>query len=170
MIGKKTHNKSGFTLVEIIAVLFVISLGLIGVLSLIIQNIQGQNINKNSIVAYQLAQEGIEMIRKVRDTNWNDSLEFNHSLAAGVYYMSYSDSVPLFLANPSNGDLYKDNNDFYVHGGGVVKTNFRRTIEITDTSPHSIIVHSRVSWIEHTRTYNYDLDAALFDWYKPTNP
>jgi prepilin-type N-terminal cleavage/methylation domain-containing protein len=164
---KNLKNKSGFTLVEILAVLFVVSLGMIGVLSLIIQNIKGQNINKNSIVAYQLAQEGVELVRKVRDTNWKNSTPFNQNLGEGKYYMSYSDETPNILATEDNGNLYKDADDFYVHGGGASQTNFNRIIEITAPNTHSIIVHSIVSWTEHNQDYSYVLEASLFDWLNP---
>jgi len=49
MIPKKNNHfcsfLPGFSLVEVMTVLLVISLGLVGVLSLIAQNIKSQNIN-----------------------------------------------------------------------------------------------------------------------------
>ncbi|MFA6514629.1 MAG: type II secretion system protein [Patescibacteria group bacterium] len=162
---KKIQNKPGFTLIEIIAVLFIVSLGLVGVLSLIIQNIQGQNLNKNNIIAYQLAQEGVEFVRKVRDTNWNNNDPvWDNYLAPGSYYMDYLDETPNLLTVDSQGDLYKDIDGFYVHGGGVTQTNFNRIIEITSTSTYSIVIHSRVSWMDHKQNYEYDLAATLFNW------
>jgi prepilin-type N-terminal cleavage/methylation domain-containing protein len=67
---KIIKNKKAFTLLEIIIVIYIISLGLVGVMSLFLQTIKVQNINKNKLIASQLAQEGIETIRNIRDENW----------------------------------------------------------------------------------------------------
>lgn len=166
MNKRKKPVKLGFTLIEIIVVLFVVSLGMIGVLSLIIQNIQGENINKNSIAAYQLAQEGVELIRKTRDTNWKNSVAFNQGLSVGSYYMSYLDTTPNPLTNDSQGNLYKNSNGFYVHDSGTL-TKFNRIIEITAPTAYSMIVRSQVSWEEHNQVYSYEVDTALFDWLNP---
>jgi prepilin-type N-terminal cleavage/methylation domain-containing protein len=164
MKNNKIKNKPGFTLVEIITVLFIVSIGMVGVLSLIIQNIQGHNLNKNSLAAYQLAQEGIELIRKVRDTNWNNSVVYNTALAPGLYYMDYLDDTPNSLATDTQGDLYKSDTDFYAHASSANLTSFRRIIEIVSTSTQAMTIHSRVSWIERGQSYSYNLEATLYDW------
>jgi len=41
------------------AVLLIVSLGIIGVSHLAVQSMQAQTINRGSIIGYQLAQEGI---------------------------------------------------------------------------------------------------------------
>ena len=156
-------KKSGFTLVEIVAVLFVVAIGLVGVLSLIVQNIQSQNISKNTITAYQLAQEGVELVRKVRDTNWLATRSWNAGMLPGVYYMDYQDALPNIL---SAGDeaLYKDASGFYVHGGGVA-TPFSRVIEIEEINPSAYRIYSRVTWSDRNNSFNYDVEALLYDWY-----
>jgi Tfp pilus assembly protein PilV len=146
-------------------VLFVVSLGLIGVLSLIIQNIQGQNLNKNNIVAYQLAQEGVELVRKVRDTNWNTgAVAWNYNLAVGTYYMDYADELPHPLSDLTQGILYKDNEGLYVHESGASQSTFNRIIIITSNNSHSMSVLARVTWMDHNKNYTYDLETALFNW------
>ncbi|HPY99681.1 MAG TPA: hypothetical protein PK009_02590, partial [bacterium] len=53
-----------FSIIEIMAVLLIVSLAMIGVANLAVQSIQAQTINRGSIIAYQLAQEGIEIVRQ----------------------------------------------------------------------------------------------------------
>jgi len=48
-----------FSIIEIMAVLLIVSLGIIGVSHLAVQSMQAQTINRGSIIGYQLAQEGI---------------------------------------------------------------------------------------------------------------
>lgn len=155
--------KPGFTLVEIVAVLFVIAIGLIGVLSLIVQNIQSQNISKHTISAYQLAQEGIELVRKVRDSNWLAVRPWNEGLLPGVYYMDYQDDLPNILSSEASA-LYKDTNGFYVHSGGT-PTPFSRTIEIEQINASAYRVYSHITWGDRNNTFTYDVEAVLYDWY-----
>ena len=166
-ISMNIWNKKSpaFTLVEIIVILFIISVGLIGVLSLVIQNIQSQVINKNSIVAYQLAQEGIELTRKTRDTNWINANSWNQGLADGDYFMDYLDETPQALVSGSSAQLYKDNNDYYVHEAGGVLTNFSRTIKLTSVSANSMSVLVNVSWSNRNKNFDYSLETRLYDWY-----
>lgn len=158
------YNKRGFTLVEIIAVLFVVVVGLMGVLSLIVQNIQSQSLNKNNLTAYQLAQEGMELVRKVRDSNWRNSNVWDKDLVAGSYYMDYSDSTPHILSASTEGDLYKNSSGFYVHGGAT-ETPFNRTIEIALIDADSMRVYIHITWSDHGRVFNYDLETILYDWH-----
>lgn len=158
------HKQPGFMLVEILAVLFVVSVGLIGVLSLIVQNIQSQNINKRTIAAYQLAQEGLELVRKVRDTNWKNGNAWDLNLAAGTYYMDYLDETPHLLNNVTDSELYMNDSGFYIHNGVTALTPFSRTIEIIPISSGALRVYSHVVWYDRDKIFNYDLETLFYDW------
>ncbi len=88
---------------------------MIGVLSLIEQNIKSQSLNKNTLIAYQLAQEGVELIRQVRDTNWRTERNWNENLAVGNYYMDYTDTAPHSAANKNDGNLKQDSSGMYLN-------------------------------------------------------
>jgi len=70
MNTKFIKNNYGISILEVVAAIMIIALGLVGVLSLVIQNVEAQYINKNVLVASGLAQEGLELVRNVRDLNW----------------------------------------------------------------------------------------------------
>jgi type II secretory pathway pseudopilin PulG len=161
----KNQQLKGFTLIEIITVLFVVSLGLIGVLSLIIQNIQSQSINRCNIIAYQLAQEGIELIRKTRDSNWVNGDIWNKNLISGSYYMDPLDSIPQVMSNFNQATLYKNDDGLYVHESGVTSTPYKRIIMIENLSAYSMRVYSRVVWSDRDKVFYYDLETLLYDWY-----
>lgn len=167
----KKNKKSAFSLVEIIVVLFIISLGLVGVLSLIVQNIQSQNLNKNNLVAYQLAQEGIELIRRVRDTNWKNGQEWDHELNAASYYIDYLDTKPHRIDNsseiPNKSKLYQDLEGYYYHDNAAPSSlfsGFRRLISIVNLDDDSIYVRARITWAEKNKNFSYDLETILYDW------
>ena len=62
--------KKGFSLIEIMFVVFIVSVGFIAVASLTTKTIAVAQTNKNSLIANTLAQEGIELTRYLRDQNW----------------------------------------------------------------------------------------------------
>lgn len=61
--------KKGFTLLETVAALAIIVLGIIGPVVLVTQGLVDFSSSKNKLIAVNLAQEGIELIRLVRDNN-----------------------------------------------------------------------------------------------------
>src|SRR3989338_10729475 len=66
----KISNNSGISILEVVVAILIITIGLVGFLSLVIQNIRVQYIDKNVLIASGLAQEGLELVRNVRDLNW----------------------------------------------------------------------------------------------------
>jgi prepilin-type N-terminal cleavage/methylation domain-containing protein len=63
-------SSRGFTLLEGIIAIGVISVGLAGALSLALSNLSSAQGNERRIVAANLAREGIEFVRNQRDSNW----------------------------------------------------------------------------------------------------
>ncbi len=64
--GKKTAD----TLIEVIIALFVLVIGSGAATVLIVSSLQANTFSKDSLVGLNLAVEGIEAIRNIRDTNW----------------------------------------------------------------------------------------------------
>ena len=170
MSAKNTkHNlqsraRHGFTIVEIITVLFVVSVGLIGVLSLIIKNIQSQTFNKQNLIAYQLAQEGIELTREVRDTNWKIGNSYNDGLADGYYSLDYQSLVPTSISADNPPPLYL-NGGYYSHIPNATSTGFKRSIRIETLDPPTAMrVTCTVAWAIRDIPYAYNLETILYDW------
>lgn len=165
-VQKNKKEKTAFTLIEVITVLLVVSLGMVGVLSLIVQNIQSQSLNKDTLIAYQLAQEGVELIRQVRDTNWHNSLDWRTNLAAGTYRMDYLDSVPSTAIGRTDGDLSQDENGMYYSnpGGLLGSKGFSRLIYLEDRADEGVLVTVNIYWSDHGRDFLYSLESLLYDW------
>ena len=70
----KKQNKNGFSLIEIIFSIGIITVGLVSILSLFNYNIKNGIRNKNKLVAVYLAEEQIEVVRQLRDSNWRIDL------------------------------------------------------------------------------------------------
>ncbi|MFH1173090.1 MAG: hypothetical protein V1692_01005 [bacterium] len=63
-------NGKGQTLMEVVFVMALVIIGLLATLSLIMANILGVGVSENRVVASNLAREGIEIARHIRDSNW----------------------------------------------------------------------------------------------------
>jgi type II secretory pathway pseudopilin PulG len=63
-------NQSGQTLIETIVAIFILTMALISGLSLAIFASQASTDSRDKIIATNLAREGLEVVRMLRDTNW----------------------------------------------------------------------------------------------------
>lgn len=168
----KPKATKGFSLIELMVCVLIISIGLIGVLSLVMQNIQAQSINKNALIASQLAQEGIELVRNVRDSNWliTDNDWDEDIVSDGSYAIDYRGRDYIINTSESVGEkLYINTNGYYTHDSvGNSSTIFSRLIsvnkvEITSTSTY-LDIKSTVQWKERGSDHNYVAEVYLYDW------
>ncbi|OGI27610.1 MAG: hypothetical protein A2359_04780 [Candidatus Moranbacteria bacterium RIFOXYB1_FULL_43_19] len=81
-IGKNFSEIAGFTLIELLITIFLISVGLIGVISFFNTNLQSQFEAKNEVIAAGLAQEATELVRNIVDYNFlNDNTKWYTEIA-----------------------------------------------------------------------------------------
>ena len=132
-------TKKGFSLVEVLVSLTVLSIGIVTITMLMTVNIKTSTVAKNQVVAAELAQEGIELVRNVRD---NGSAAFV-AKADGDYLIDYTTN--LTSLGSSNGRLFlKDG--FYSHTStSAVATKFYRKITLS-VSGSNKVVNSMVNW------------------------
>ncbi|MDD5144686.1 MAG: dockerin type I domain-containing protein [Candidatus Pacebacteria bacterium] len=65
--------KNGFTLIEVVIAIFFLTVGVGGCFALIQQVSASNSLNKSKFEAFYLAQEGVEIVRNIRDNNWLES-------------------------------------------------------------------------------------------------
>lgn len=163
-------REQGQSLIETIVAFSVISLGVVAVLSLAISSISLSGQSNQKIVSINLAREGIEVVRSIRDSNQLDpESSWPYGVSSGKYIVNF-DSVVLTSADAQNlSDC--DNcgisltNNVYRHSVDPNLT-YKRMIVVT---PHAVYpsgavdVESQVSWREHNRLHNFNLKTTLFD-------
>ncbi len=76
----KLTYKPGQTIMEMLVVFFIISIGLYGVVTLIFSNVALQEQDQHNIIAMNLAREGLEIAQNVRDSNWLAGVDFDVGL------------------------------------------------------------------------------------------
>jgi hypothetical protein len=122
---------------------------------------------RNDLIAANLAQEGVEIVRAVRDANWfedsTDPLrERGLDACANGCAVQYDDET--LTAGDINVPLRRDaDTGLYQYGMGE-ETPFRRAVTITPGQPSEIVVSSRVSWRDRSGEREVVVEYHLFDW------
>ena len=109
MNTNKEHNKSGLTLLETIVAIALIFAAMVGPVTLIAHALFSTSFSRNDLVAYTLAQEGIELVRAVRDNDilcgsfgstisW-DSNPVDGTVLENFYEMDFTNSVDLICGS-----------------------------------------------------------------------
>jgi prepilin-type N-terminal cleavage/methylation domain-containing protein len=149
-------NSAGFTMLEMIIVVFVFLTGIVGVYS-IIQNYYTTAIySSNRLIASYLSQEGIELIKNLRDNNlieddsWTKNITDDCSSGIITCKIDYNDAKVLLDNGPSQAFLKKEANSFYNYDAGS-PTIFKRKIKIIVNSSY-INVSVETEWYKKNLT------------------
>ncbi|TSC69053.1 MAG: hypothetical protein G01um101466_214 [Parcubacteria group bacterium Gr01-1014_66] len=155
------HNrnaKQGFTLLELIVSLSIVLTILLGPVALLIRGLQDSRFARNRLRAILLAQEGIELVRVIRENNkicqvkgnsshkWDNGLNSGHKQIDAIQKDSTDCNGPLgnlTFQNPrtlggpcESTPLRMDAQGRYTYdnAGGTIETPFWRCVEVTQDS------------------------------------
>lgn len=155
------NNSAGFTLIEALVALVLLSLALTPALYVTNFMVGAAAIIRDDTTAANLTQEGIEVIRAIRDTNWFNGRPYDNGLGTGTWRVEYNSDALLSLG--SNPPL-KIGNGIYNYTVGT-DTTFHRTIAISKTSAMEIKVVSTVTWTaKGNNPKSISAEDHLFDW------
>src|SRR3989344_2938749 len=120
-------NELGFTLIEALVALVILTVAL-GPALVLSSNISSTaSVIQNNLIAANLSQEGVEVIRSLRDANWHNGFPFNTGLSDGIYRIEWNSNTLIALGvNPP----LKISAGLYNYSLGT-DTKFKRTITIT---------------------------------------
>jgi type II secretory pathway pseudopilin PulG len=82
---KNQNQKPAFTLVETILAISIIGMIIVTVAQLTQSSVAMGRSAMNQFVALHLAEEGLEIVRNKRDSNWLQNKAWRNGLADGVY-------------------------------------------------------------------------------------
>ncbi len=143
LTGLKRAN--GFSLIEVLFTLLVFSFGILSVVSIMTSSIRVSMTAKNQVIAAQLVQESLELVKNLND---------NGVLVNGSNYSSYridenvavSPAVIRFVSAGGAYRLYLDVNGFYSHTVSAQTTKFSRRVDISGAVAGQRTITSTVSW------------------------
>ncbi len=170
---KMQNFKRGFTFLEMLVVVSVILVAFMGIFTLLTKVIFVSRISIHKLNATLLAQEGIELVRNIRETNWLHTKTWNDGLGSGTYIVQY-DSLSLepfeeryLILNPRLV-LYGYREEINPEEG-IVESLFKRKITIIDNPDGDLLtddiaVTSEVTWLERKRPQSILLEGRLYNW------
>ena len=159
-------KSKGFTLLEVIAAIFILVVGIGGSFSLIYQTLSAASIVEMELTASYLAQEGIEIVKNLRDRAWLERRSpeppsWNGYLPDGDWEADYSS---LKLENPYAGTFLNiDSDGFYSYSAGNT-TKFKRKISIDEIASTTIEILIEVEWQERGRSHEVKVLEHITDW------
>jgi prepilin-type N-terminal cleavage/methylation domain-containing protein len=91
---KLKTQKSGFTLVEVIVSMAIIVMVIFAATNLLVSVIRSNSENTHTLIAYGLAQEGLEAVRNMRDSDWLLGAKFEGVIPGRIQAKPWGDSFP----------------------------------------------------------------------------
>ena len=156
---------AGFTLVEVLVALFILITGVVAGLSTINSGLASTQVAKSKLIAANLNQEGIEIVRNIRDSNWleqriSPGLLWDDGLSFGDWEVVYQSQN---LESYQGRYLKIDTNGFYNYTSEA-DTKFKRKITIQKIADDQLRIVSKVEWEEKGRSYNLTAVEDLYNW------
>ncbi len=161
VISNGGRKSRGFTLLETIVALAIIAAAMSGPITLATRGILNAKFAKSRLVAANLSQEGLELVRKVRDDNILANRAWDFGIDVGD---RQADVVTSGLSASSGAPLKRDTaSGLYNYTSGNT-TLFVRRINITKPVANQMVVLSQVIWTEGGLSRAMTLQEILYNW------
>ncbi|MDE2031133.1 MAG: type II secretion system protein [Patescibacteria group bacterium] len=189
MKSKNLQKNTGFTLIETMVAIFILTLAMNALMGLISSSLFSARYARNEIVANYLVQEAVDYIRNDRDTTalqhygggtWNSFLSKYGSSTSGTECFNSTNGCEIEPANstiqacPSSGcgllnyDGNATNNDFYTYltPSGFSTTTFSRQVKMSINSKNAdeLDITITVKWKNGNISRTKTLSVSLLNW------
>ena len=67
-------------ILEVVIAIYIAVVGILSIMNLVVANLRVERFNHNMLKATNLAREGVEVVRNIRDSNWIDGLAWSSGL------------------------------------------------------------------------------------------
>lgn len=168
-------RKRGFTLVETLVALTVLTVGISASLTLISHSLKTASYYQNQTTAFYLAVEGIEFIRNWRDNNFIQGMswlqDLNNCISSNGCYATPAPDIgqPYISAcAPNCPNLkYSVSRNLYNYSPSSIDTAFSRKITISNASSFGNDereVISKITWQDRFGSQSIELKTHIFNW------
>ncbi len=185
----KRKKSTGFTLIEVMVAVTVLVVGLLAILGLLVFSIRAGETSFNRARAAYLAQEGIEVVRNLRDSNvfmknpWSQGLvnSLPGSSRNCIAIFGYTASPPSWSLSTQTGwdpnnpppafelkEIDSSGHLLWLQGlpaGSGTNTNYFRNINISRDSADKISVVATVVWRDQFGIHNLKMEEELYNWF-----
>ncbi len=135
--------------------------GITGLMVLVNRSMGFADTAFNQLAAANLAQEGIELVRNIRDNNWISQKNWLTGLNNGTYQIDYKDTK--LNENLEQPLLFDETTGYnYIEGNA---TFYYRKIELTLINANELRVKSIVTWsAKGGKNFETVIEDHLFNW------
>lgn len=170
------NTSKGFTLIETLIAISILVLAVTGAFAAAQNGISSAIFSKDQIVAFYLAEEGVEGVRNVRDQNgligtfWLDNLAQQAGDPCYVGHFCSVDSIVNELQDcgtesGSCPDLQQDPvNGFFGYNEEWDPTSFNREIRLIPVNDHEVIIEATVRWSKGLVSRSFTARESIFNW------
>jgi|SRR3989344_3103293 len=166
-------KEQGFTIIEVIITIAILTFGIVLVYSAFnVSTVLSYSISSRFTAAY-LAQEGLELIRNIRDYNFTyDITPWYAGLTDAPCdegcQADYTIQDSSQLKSYGSGDfLWLNSDGFYGYDDDGAPTIFKRKITTTlveETNEDVLKVEAMVEWTYNNKSYTYEASEYLYHW------
>ena len=169
----KHESGAGFTMIELIITIAILSFGIVSVYTAFSSINTVTSTASLRFTAAYLTQEGLEIIRNLRDNNFINKAKWSSGLTGcalgcqGDYKTGTPSQTPANKLKPYNDtNFLKVNSDgFYSYGKGIT-TQFKRKITITQPSgTDTLKVTVQVFWNYNGQPFSFQASEYLYNWH-----
>lgn len=179
MKNKSKMNK-GFTLIETLVSLAIITTAVVAMIWVAGNSVSDALYSKNKIIANYLAQEGIEVVRNIRDGEVNGGAGWDGFLdttsACNPPYGCTIDATPIVpsiliqecvpaVGELCNNPIFLSPASYYTHQAIGNETGFRRRIVISEINDSEATVTVTVSWQQAGKEKKIVVGNYLSAWF-----
>jgi prepilin-type N-terminal cleavage/methylation domain-containing protein len=159
------EHERGFTLIETMIGVMLLGSVLVGPVTFLTSTFTRTGASEDKLTALYLSQEGIELVRLIRDNNVLAEVPWNQGLSDGSYEIDYDSGLTSYSA-PGTTLLYDASSvpaGIYSYNSGVA-TRFRRYVVLSASAPDQMSVTSIVSWTDRSATKSVQLKETIYNW------
>lgn len=158
-------KKTAFTLLEAIFAIFVLLLTIGGASTLLQRILAFTPTTYSKLVASYLAEEGMEIVKNIRDTNWLEGANWDDGIPASppTYGVDYQTQTLPDINCSNEGYLAFDGNLYSCSANP--NSEFQRKITIEKIGTDEIKVIVKVSWKEKGGTQEIKAIEYLYRWF-----
>jgi len=158
-LKQKNRKNTGFTLVEVLVALFIFSLTVTAMMAVFASGLSSINVAKKKMVAEYLAQEGIELVRNIRDTY---ALSETTSGAGWTSFLNELGNSDCDEICSFNDTLISSSTIGILNSGAITSAGFTRYVRKVEMSANEVKIFSTVSWNNGAKTVTFS--ENLFNW------
>lgn len=164
--SRGTTSSSGQSLIETLFAVALLTITIVGALSLLSQVSATAVRARDQFLAANLAQEGVELVQNIRTTNWIQNQDWLTNLAAGTYCSDFTSTPPALTTSGSPCTLYLNASNMYVLANTGSSSKFARLILLSngvDGDGHAYLdVQSEVTW--NSGSHSLTSEEHLYNW------